>query len=85
MSLHLFYVANVTWTQDHYQLLGALDDYPHQKKLDSRLYILLNTYKYLFLSFYMSWADFVFGFNPKSVGSICIYRNLDIDGYGLTN
>ena len=28
---------------------------------------------------------YVFGFNPKSMGSISIYINLDIDGYGLTN
>ena len=85
MSLHLFYVTNVTWTQDHCQLLGALDNYPHQKKLNSSLYILLYTLKYLFLSFYISLADYVFGFNPKAMGSISIYINLDIDGYGLTN
>ena len=56
MSLHLFYVTNVTWTEDHCQLLGALDNYPHQKKLNSSLYILLDTFKYLFLSFYISLA-----------------------------
>ena len=85
MSLHLFYVTNVTWTQDHYQLLGALDNYLHQKKLNSSFYILLDTFKYFFLSFYISWADYVFGFNPKSMGSVSIYIHLDIDGYGLTN
>ena len=56
MSLHLFYVTNITWTQDHCQLLGALDNYPNQKKLNSSLYILLDTFKYLFLSFYISLA-----------------------------